>query len=447
MISPDHALLFWIVVSFVLTAAIQGHKAFTWAFLGAVFFLPANLPESYQIAGLPILAKDSVVTYGMLPATLLFRWQNLGLKNKWDLLLLAMVVCAVVTSLANGLALYDGLSTALSYLAQMVLVIYLMRVHLRTRDHVRYFLKSLYWLSVFYSVLLIWEWRMSPQLHTDLYGYFPHSFLQMARGSFFRPVVFIGHGLEVGYLYAVVVLLGYAFIRNRDPDIPPLTLLLPVVGLLCCMSLGPILVAFFGWMLFKVYERRPIGPVVTLVPFGVLLLCLHFCQDQSNFSFLVEFFNRISPDRAQSLDYRLSAFELYIKNIMNHPVFGHATWSRGRIEGLATDSSLLIYLLAFGAAFTLCLYAWYYSQLTSIRRKVNAHPEETAPDFVGVVLFGVFWLAILLNFLVEGTTLILVVICASYPGDLRPEPEKPETEEEKEEAPVRETVAAGEPRP
>jgi len=423
MISPDHALLAWIVVSFAMTAVLPGYKAFTWAFLGAMFFLPSNLEESFQIPGLPILAKDAVVTYGMLPATILFHWQHLRPRNWRDLLLIAMAGFAAYTSVVNGLSLYDGASTALSYMVQMVLIIYLMRVHLRTRDHAKYFLKSLFQLSICYTAFLVWEWRMSPQLHTEVYGYFPHSFLQMARGNFYRPVVFFGHGLEVAYLYAAVVLIGYAFLRNREPGITPVTVGFTVIGLLSTMSLGPILFALFGWTLMKIHERRAVGPVVTLVPFGVLLVCLHCCGDRSNFSFILEFFRKISPDRAESLDYRLYAFELYITNIMNHPLFGHGTWSRGRIEGVATDSSLLIYLLAYGSAFTLCLYAWYHCQLTFLRRKLNdIRKKEKGIDHIGSALYWVFWLAVIYNFIVEGTVLILVVMCSAYVGDLRPVP-------------------------
>lgn len=54
--------------------------------------------------------------------------------------------------------------------------------------------------GLIYTVPMLYEIRMSPQLHTIFYGYFPHSFGQQARGGGFRPVVFMGHGLLVGFL-------------------------------------------------------------------------------------------------------------------------------------------------------------------------------------------------------------------------------------------------------
>jgi len=430
MISPDHALLAWIVISFVLTAVLPGYKAFTWAFLGAMFFMPSNLPESFQIAGLPVLAKDAAVTYGMLPATLLFHFRRLTWKPARDGLLVAMALAAGITSLVNGLTVYDGFSVSLTYFIQFTLIIFLVRVHVRTADHARYFFKSLYWLSVFYAALCVWEWRMSPQLHTDVYGYFPHMFLQMVRGSFYRPVVFFGHGLEVGYVYAIVVLVAWAFIRNREPGIPPFTIAAPIVALLCSMSMGPILFAVFGAGLMMLHERRRLGPVLTLVPFVVLGICLVSAGDQSNFTFAVDLARDVNPDRAQSLAYRLHAFELYIQNIMHRPIFGHGTWGRGRIEGVATDSALLIYLLAYGALFAVLRYGWLWASLRFLRRRVNESRESRQPgqvriDHLAAALYWVLWLGLIYDFIVEGTTLMLVVICVVLNGDLRPRSRTP----------------------
>jgi len=425
MISPDHALLAWIAISFLLTAMLPGYKAFTWAFLGAMFFMPSNLDESFQIAGLPVLAKDAAVVYGMVPATLIFHFRRLTVKPVRDWLLVGMALAGCVTSLVNGLPLYDGLSVSLGYFLQFTLIVFLVRVHVRTTDHAKYFLKSLYWLSVFYAVLCVWEWRMSPQLHTDVYGYFPHMFLQMARGSFYRPVVFFGHGLEVGYVYAIVVLVGWAFIRNREPGIPPYTIAAPIVALMCSMSMGPILFALFGVGLMTLFERRRLGPVLTLLPFAVLVLCLLSAGDQSHFGFIVDVVKDVNPERAESLSYRLHAFELYIQNIMKNPIFGHGTWGRGRIEGVATDSALLIFLLAYGACFAVLRYGWLWASLRFLRRRVNdsrssRQPGQARIDHLAAALYWVLWLGVIYDFIVEGTTLILMVICIVVNGDLRP---------------------------
>src|SRR5262245_19095250 len=59
--------------------------------------------------------------------------------------------------------------------------------------------------GLFYSLAILFEIRMSPQLYTWIYGYFPHSFAQQMRDGGFRPVVFIGHGLVVAFFAMATV--------------------------------------------------------------------------------------------------------------------------------------------------------------------------------------------------------------------------------------------------
>jgi hypothetical protein len=50
--------------------------------------------------------------------------------------------------------------------------------------------------------MILWEAKMSPEIHMSLYGYFPHEFLQHLRAGGFRPVVLTGSGLECGLFVA-----------------------------------------------------------------------------------------------------------------------------------------------------------------------------------------------------------------------------------------------------
>ena len=66
-------------------------------------------------------------------------------------------------------------------------------------------LKLLVVAGLLYSVLIMFEIRMSPQLHKWLYGFFPHSWGQQVRYGGFRPVVFLGHGLWVSIFLVMVI--------------------------------------------------------------------------------------------------------------------------------------------------------------------------------------------------------------------------------------------------
>ncbi len=62
--------------------------------------------------------------------------------------------------------------------------------------------------GVAYLPFVWYEIRMSPQLHTMLYGFFQHTFGQHLRYGGFRPIVFMQHGLMVGLWMAAASLAG-----------------------------------------------------------------------------------------------------------------------------------------------------------------------------------------------------------------------------------------------
>lgn len=418
MIPPDVALVAWIFVTFALTLVLPGYKAFTWSFLGATFFLPSGLPQSYQIEGLPILARDSVITYGMLPATLLVHFKHLKRWRREDLLLAIAALLAGLSSWVNGLSLYDGFSQGFSFLVQVVLIVYLVRVHIRSRAHAKYLFTSLYWLSVFYVPLLVWEWRMSPQTHTFVYGYFPHSFIQMARGAFFRPIGFFPHALSIGYLYSLMLVVAYAFVKNDEPGFNLWSLVPPLIALACSMSLGPFVFVLVALGLVRAWGEKRVPWALMLIPFVVLGAFLALAENQDNFSLLVDATRLVSSERAVSLEYRLNAFELYIGNIVLKPLLGHGGWGGGRIEGVATDSALLIYLLSNGFAWGGCFYFWLFGTLGRIRGRLN-RTAFTRYDWVGLGLLVFLGLSIVSDFFVAGTNILVIVVCVAYRGNMR----------------------------
>jgi hypothetical protein len=415
MIPPDAALAAWVGVSFLLTAILPGYKAFTWSFLLALFFMPSHLPSEFQIEGLPALDRETVVAYGMLPATLLFHMNQLRGGFRYDFLFLPLVLLAGYASLANGQALYDGMSASIDLLLRFVLIVLLVRIHFRSREHAVYFLRSLIAVAGLYAILLLWEWRMSPQAHVIVYGYFPHSFAQMMRGGFFRPIGFFGHGLDVGYLYALVVPVGLALHKSRELGLPTWLLLLCGLGLASSMSLGPILFCAFCVLLVRRRSHRTLGAGMAFLPFGLLAVCLLAVADQDNFAPLLELFNEVSEERAESLSYRLNAFEYYMQNILNRPIFGHGGWGHGLNPSIATDSVLLLNLIVYGFAFVGILYLWYYRSLRHLGQLVNESLSREY-DFVAATLYFVLFLAIIYDFIVIGTALNVVVICVVYLG-------------------------------
>src|SRR5690606_33843621 len=65
-----------------------------------------------------------------------------------------------------------------------------------------------------YTLPVLFEVRMSPQLHAIFYGFFPHSFGQHIREGGFRPAVFLGHGLLIGMLFSIAILAALSLWRE-----------------------------------------------------------------------------------------------------------------------------------------------------------------------------------------------------------------------------------------
>ena len=161
--------------------------------------------------------------------------------------------------------------------------------------------------GLFYSLPMLFEVRMSPQLHTWIYGYFPHSFLQQMREGGFRPVVFLGHGLLVAFFIMTSAVAAAAFWRTRARVVR-----LPAAGvtaylggvLVLCKTLGA-LVYGAALVLLVRFTRPQLQLRIALVLVAIALLYPTLrAADLFPTRTMVELAQSIDADRAQSLKFR-----------------------------------------------------------------------------------------------------------------------------------------------
>ena len=62
-----------------------------------------------------------------------------------------------------------------------------------------------------------WEVRMSPQLHSSMYGFRPFRFDQAYRWGGYRPSVFMQHGIALGLFMASCTLVAFWLWRSGFP--------------------------------------------------------------------------------------------------------------------------------------------------------------------------------------------------------------------------------------
>jgi len=318
------ALLGWIPISFVLMADRNSARGFSLAFLLGLMFLPAGV--EIDIPSLPDLDKANVATVGILLGTIVFHpklFDRFRLTSL-DLIFLVIIQLTFVTSYVNGHGVYDGISRSIGFVLNFALPVLLARVHLGTPASLRTFLMTLVLLSVIYAPLAAWEFRMSPQFHTTVYGYFQHVFQQHFRGGFWRPIVFFYHALSLARFFAFAAFLAMLPLR-RDlaamfGPVGNFLFLAPLLGLVLSQSLGPYML--FGLLVSGYFLIRNLHySVVYIVP-AVAYLWVFFVYIGFEIGYgSVDTISTVTAERAQSLEYRLLAIREYKDIIFNQPLF------------------------------------------------------------------------------------------------------------------------------
>ncbi|MAC81914.1 MAG: hypothetical protein CML66_28110 [Rhodobacteraceae bacterium] len=332
--------------------------ALVWSLLLGYLFLPSRF--GINLPGLPPLEKRSVAALAILAGLLLFlpnRTPRLAALNDQPLLENHNRLFAwVFFGLAAGLFLNMGLTIATNqtsytigekFLAAMrpwdfvsmasaitftMIPFFLGRRYLaRPEDH-RYLLKCLVISGLIYSVLVVFEIRMSPQLHRWIYGYFQSDWVQHFRNGF-RPIVFLNHGLAVGFFLFSTVFAALALARSTQVGTHwkwglAATWLLLV--LLISRNLGATAIALLLLALLFLGRRFALFMVTVIT----LTFLLYPAVRQTNLIPLSEIAStagKISADRMQSFQFRLDNEDLLLARAAEKPVSGWGSWGRPRV--------------------------------------------------------------------------------------------------------------------
>jgi hypothetical protein len=226
--------------------------------------------------------------------------------------------------------------------------------YFRAPEAQRNFLKFILIAGLIYSIPMLWEIRMSPQLHTQIYGFFPHSFVQMKRQGGFRPVVFLGHGLVVAMFAAFVFIAALANWKEKFiAKVPLLILLYTLVLLFLCKSWGPLLLGMCGGLLLTVVPKNIYRKVLLAVALAVFIYPILRMEGIVPAANITEFFRQYSELRAASLQFRFTHEELFLAKAAEKPLFGWGGWGRWRVYDPQTGRDIAVsdgsWVIIFGA--------------------------------------------------------------------------------------------------
>ena len=184
----------WIPVVILLFSALPARRAVLASYILGWLFLPVF---KYDLPALPPYSKLTATSYGILMAVFLFDARRvLSFKmHPLDLPMVAWCLCPLVTSLTNGLGVYDGLSSVLDQTLTWGVPYFIGRLYFRRPEDLRELAIALVIGGMLYLPLCLWEIRMSPRLHQLVYGFRQHSFAQTVRFGGWRPMLFMQHGL------------------------------------------------------------------------------------------------------------------------------------------------------------------------------------------------------------------------------------------------------------
>lgn len=423
------ALLSWPAVCILLFVLLPVEAAAIWSMLGGYLLLPANL--QIDLPMLPPLDKMSIAAL----STFLLCWmrgtQSNTVRPSFFIYFfgIGLILSPIFTSLTNSYELQnaagsipgfyplDGLKVAGRQLIALLPLFVGMRF--LSSDYGRgLLLKSLPTAAMVYSVPMLFEIRVSPQLHRWVYGYHPSEFLQQMRAGGFRPVVFVEHGLALALFIALALLAAVIMARGRRRILhAPVGAVAGYLGvlLLLCKSLGPIVYA--AVLTPVVLFTRP-RTWVKIALALVFVVCAYPALRGNGLipvQFISNSANSVSVDRSKSFGTRVQNEEQLLAKANEKPLFGWGMWGRNRVYDRDTGKDISItdgqWIIQFGMFGWFGYLAFFGLLTTAVFRAHRALDDRVTPHNITLaglaLLLGVYVIDLVPNANSMSLTLLL----------------------------------------
>lgn len=367
-------LVCWPLVTAALFSRMPIPKAMVWTVVAGYLALP-DFRVAFKISMLPTYDR----TFAPAAAALLFcllydravagrRWlpsRPLALG-----LVCLFIVAPILTTLANsdpvfvggrvipGLRLYDAGN--FMYRQLTFIIPFLLAYRYLGDDRGQELLaRALVLGALAYSVLMLIEIRISPQLHDMVYGFRHFSFRQSLREGGWRPVVFLNHGLwtvlflSMGFV-AAAGLARAAVARMR------LFYHGAAAWMGCVLLLSNSLGALVLGVIFAAMARFAPVRVQIIAGFSVAVFVLSFpmlrSADLVPVDRLTEMAASVSEARAQSLQFRFDNEDILLAKANSRPLTGWGGWGRSRVYDEETGEDVSVtdgrWIITFG------VYGW-----------------------------------------------------------------------------------------
>jgi len=334
-------------------------QATFWTIIGGYLFLPAKVAIDFPF--IPPLDKESIPVVAALVGCRYIKNVKIKLLPKEGverLLILVLLIIPFITMLNNqdavnynpGLTLHDTISSVISlYLKILPFIIGLQLI--KTHEDQLNLFRLIVVACLIYSVPIMFEVRMSPQLHTWVYGFFPRSFLQQYRFGGYRATVFLGHGLLVAMFVAVSLGAAAILLKQKIKVFsihPAVTVVYFLILLFFSKTvgafvLGVVLFICIIWLPTHMLKWTVLALINVVILYPLLSMAGFFPHQE-----LVQLAMDFDPQRGQSLASRFYNEHQLLEHVQKKIFFGWGGWGRSRLEGSITDGYWIITLGQYG---------------------------------------------------------------------------------------------------
>jgi hypothetical protein len=349
-LTPTSVLALIALVPFTAWAVFT--KRAQTAVLTVTFVALLFAPEEalFKFPGIPYLGKRNI-PYLLLFVFGLFRWGEAygraRIGRGYDLLLFVSIAAGFATWRTNldplvygeyhverlpALVINDAVQYGFYDVLAYGMPFILGRALFRERRDLVELLHFMAASALVQGLLILWEGRFSPQLHTTLYGYPAHpDFLQTIRWGGYRPMGFTAHGLALS-LFMCVALFSSLILKQLGQPIRWLGAWAPrvlFVLVVACRSTGALVYSIlFGPLLAWARARTQVRVAVALALFVSIYPALRAFDAFPTKRLTDTAVALFGEARAQSLAFRFDNEELLLAHGRERLWFGWGAQGR-----------------------------------------------------------------------------------------------------------------------
>ena len=350
-------LFSWPIVAYLLYTRMPIERALIWSIIAPYLLLPPG--AEFDAPLIPALDKTSLPNLMAFLGCVVIAGQRVPLfPANWigRILVVLFVASPFATILTNqqafvsdiifegeyvlkpGQRLHDAFS-AIANQAIFILPFFLARKILATEAALTEMLRIFVIAALIYTIPILIEIRLSPQMNTWVYGFHQHSFQQAIRGGGFRPLVFLPHGLWLAMFLLMTIIASATMWRYSKDDRRNMYALCTgclFLLLVLCKSLGALVYALAVVPIaLMATPKTQIWAAVGLATIALTYPLLRGA-DLVPVDSLLDFARSISAERAQSLEFRFVNEQLLLDHAAEKPWFGWGLWGRSSAFNIET---------------------------------------------------------------------------------------------------------------